>query len=580
LLIDRRVGVMFGLFLLLLVAVVGRAAYLGLFRSASLREAAAEEHISYDPIPALRGTITDRNGVVLAIDESDDDVIADPMLIAKDQSENDGDSPARIAAKLAPLLHLDESGLRTKLSQSSHGYVLLAKNIPHSTGTQIDALDLDGISLTPVENRLYPHDSEAAQVLGWVSANAAGAAGVEEEYDKQLSGSAGEQRTIEAGDGKAVSVQTVKKMKPGESIKLTINSDLQQEVESVLRGVGREYDAKSATAIVMNPRNDQILALGNWPTFNPNKPLTASEYENDSVNKAVGLSYEPGSTFKAITVSGALQDGLVTPNTEINVPSELTYYGKTITDAEPHGDEELSVAGILKVSSNIGADLIGQKLGANRFSNWMHRFGFGAETGVDLPDEQGGIVPKIGTSQWSGLTMANLPFGQGLSVTPMQLITAYSAIANGGILRKPRIVESIGGKTVREPAGKRIISTQVASAVRGMLRGVLSDDGTASGAAIDGYDLAGKTGTANVVVGGKYSQSVYMASFVGMVPASNPKLVVSVVVDDPKGDIYGGSVAAPAFQKIVGWAVPYFGINPCPRPCPASAYEGATPSTP
>jgi cell division protein FtsI (penicillin-binding protein 3) len=576
-LIDRRVGVMFGLFLLLLVAVVGRAAYLGLFRSASLRAAAAEEHINFDPIPALRGTITDRNGIVLAVDESDDEVIADPMLIAKDESENDGDSPARIAARLAPLLHLDERALQAKLSESSHGYVVLAKNIPHSTGTQIDTLDLDGISLTPVEKRLYPRGTEAAQLLGWVSADAVGAAGVEEEYNKQLAGSAGEQRTIEAGDGKAVSVQTVKQMKSGESIKLTINSELQQEVESVLRGVGREYDAKSVTAIAMNPQGDQILALGNWPTFDPNKPLTTSEYENDTVDEAVGLSYEPGSTFKAITVAGALQDGLVTPGTEINVPSELTYYGKTITDAEAHGDEELSVAGILKYSSNIGADLIGQKLGADRFNYWVHRFGFGSETGVDLPDEQGGVVPKL--ADYSGLTMANLPFGQGLSVTPMQLITAYSAIANGGVLRKPQMVASIGGKAVNQPQGTRIISARVASEIRVMLRGVLADDGTASGAAIDGYDLAGKTGTANVVVSGKYSKSVYIASFVGMVPASNPKLVVAVVVDDPKGDIYGGSVAAPAFQKIVGWAVPYFGINPCPRPCPKSVTETGTGTT-
>ena len=182
--------------------------------------------------------------------------------------------------------------------------------------------------------------------------------------------------------------------------------------------------------------------------------------------------------------------------------------------------------------------------------------------------------------KYSGVSMYNLPFGQGQEVTPIQMATVYSAIANGGVLRTPRIVQSIGGKPVAEPRGKRIISTATAASLRDMLRGVLADGGTASGAAIRGYDLAGKTGTAQIAVDGKYSNSLFVASFIGMVPASNPKLVVAVVVDEPQGDIYGGSVAAPAFQKIVGWAVPYFGINPCPSPCPASAWNSATPSTP
>jgi cell division protein FtsI (penicillin-binding protein 3) len=288
---------------------------------------------------------------------------------------------------------------------------------------------------------------------------------------------------------------------------------------------------------------------------------------------AVGFSYEPGSTFKAITVGGALDDGLVTPSTNFNIPSQLNYYGKIVRDAELHGNETLNVAGILKYSSNIGADLIGQRLGAQRFDYWVHRFGFGAPTGVDLPGEQRGIV--LHASQYSGVSMGNLPFGQGESVTPMQMATAYAAIANGGTLRSPTIVQSIGGKPVPEAKSARVISPTTASELRDMLRGVLGEGGTASGAFIPGYDLAGKTGTAEIAVNGKYSSTEFVASFIGMVPASHPKLLVAVIVNQPQGSIYGGSVAAPAFQKIVGWAVPYFGINPCPSPCPASATNQA-----
>ena len=235
----------------------------------------------------------------------------------------------------------------------------------------------------------------------------------------------------------------------------------------------------------------------------------------------MSLNYEPGSTFKAITVAGALQDGLITPNTEFNIPPQLQIADRTIHDAENHPAETLTTAGILRVSSNIGADEIGLKLGAKRFDYWVRRFGFGSKTGVDLPGEQSGIV--LHWWQYSGSTMANVPFGQGESVTPMQMVAAYSTIANGGILRTPHIVGSVGDKSVPVPAGRRIISATTASELRDMLRGVFADGGTASGAAIPGYDMAGKTGTANVAVHGTYSDSLYVASFIGMVPTNSPQ---------------------------------------------------------
>jgi cell division protein FtsI/penicillin-binding protein 2 len=250
----------------------------------------------------------------------------------------------------------------------------------------------------------------------------------------------------------------------------------------------------------------------------------------------------------------------VTPNTPFDIPPVLQFADRQIHDAEDHGYETLTVGQILKYSSNIGADLIGQRLGEKRFDYWVRRFGFGQPTGVDLPGEQSGIV--LHWWQYSGSSMANLPFGQGESVTPMQMVAAYSAIANGGVLRSPHVVQSVGGKPTVLPAGRRIISATTASALRDMLRGVLADGGTASGAAIPGFDMAGKTGTANIAIDGHYSDSAYVASFIGMVPTDHPRLVVAVVVNQPHGSIFGGSVAAPAFQQIVGWAVPYLGISP------------------
>jgi cell division protein FtsI/penicillin-binding protein 2 len=395
-------------------------------------------------------------------------------------------------------------------------------------------------------------------VLGTVGVDDQGLSGLEYRYNSILRGADGTRHVVTDPLGDTISIDETKPTADGRTLRLTIDSALQDEVEQVLAGVGATYQPKGATAIVMNPQTGAILALANWPRVNANDPAGAPSYANE--DRAVSFNYEPGSTFKAITVAGALQDGVVTPSTMFNIPPQLQVADRTIHDAEAHGYETLSVADILKVSSNIGADLIGMKLGASRFNYWVHKFGFGSPTGVDLPGEDGGIILPL--SKYSGSSMGNLPFGQGESVTPIQIATAYSAIANGGILRPPHIVQAIGGKAVSVPKGRRIISPNTAAELRKMLEGVYGEGGTASGAAIPGYSMAGKTGTAQVVVNGQYSSSDYIASFVGMVPANHPQLLGLVVVDEPHGSIYGGSVAAPAFQKIAGWAVPYLGISP------------------
>ncbi|HLY48347.1 MAG TPA: penicillin-binding protein 2, partial [Solirubrobacteraceae bacterium] len=493
-LVDRRIGLVFLTFLGLLSIGLLRATYLGAFQAQSLQQAAATQQVTRIVIPAPRGTITDRRGVELAVSESADDVVADPFLIK---------NPQQVARQLAPLLGLSFASVLADVTKPHTGFVYLAHLVPASAAAAVSRVvsrgRINGISMIPEIKREYPRTWTASQVLGAVGWGNRGLSGLEYLYDRVLRGTDGVRRIVNDARGQPISVDQLRPTVAGKTIQLTIDAALQDEVEQVLAGVGAQYSPKGATAIVADPQTGNVLALANWPRVNSNDPSAApmSAWQD----QAVGFSYEPGSTFKAITVAGALQDGLVTPSTQFDVPPVLNVYDRHIHDAESHGYETLTVAQILKYSSNIGADLIGGRLGARRFDYWVHRFGFGSPTGVDLPGEQQGIV--LHWWQYSGTSMANLPFGQGEEVTPIQMIQAYDAIANGGILRTPRIVGSIGGKPVSEPRPRRILSPAVAAELRDMLRGVLADGGTASGAAIPGWDMAGKTGTASVVVNGR-----------------------------------------------------------------------------
>lgn len=577
--IDRRIGLLFGGFLVLLAIAGLRATDLGVLRSGSFQKFATSQEVDKKVILAVRGMITDRNGQALALSEPADKVVADPYLIAH---------PRRAAARLAPLLDLPVATVLSGLTRPHSGYQTLAYDVPAANATRITAMHINGIdaSTHPVEQRIYPLGETAAQVLGWVDSTGQGASGVEYVLNHQLKGRAGVTRIVEDGNQQAIGVTQTRKMVPGDKIALTLSVPLQQEVEQVLAATVAKYGGTAATAVVTDPQTGQILADANWPFTNANA-IRATPLAN-TADQSVQLSYEPGSTFKAVTVAAGLMDHTITPDTVIDEPSCLAipYTSTCISDAEDHPDVAYTVSHILAVSSNIGADLIAQRdanprdgffRGSVRFNYWMRRFGFGTSTGVSLNGESPGVVAKL--KDYSGATMYNEPFGQGEEVTPMQMVQFYDAIADGGILRTPQIIDSVNGRPTREPAGTRVMSRQVASELRVMMRGVLGDGGTASGAQIPGYDLAGKTGTAQVAVHGKYSDSLYSASFIGMVPASHPKLLVSVI-DYRVSNEYGGTVAGQAFQKIVGWAVPHFGINPCPSPCPSTANAPVAASTP
>ncbi len=542
-LVERRIGLLFALFLLLLGAATARATWIGTVKAGSLGDRAIQQQVEDMVVPARRGSIVDRNELELAVSEDAVTVFAYPYLI---------DNPARVSARLAPLLGVSEDDLLKKLSDRDSTFVYLRHKMDASVGHRIEQLRIEGIDTVVVPKRTYPQGYLASQVLGAVGAENTGLAGLEYSQEETLGGHDGHRRVVKDALGQPVSLIETERAEAGEDIKLTLDAAIQERVEAVLGEVGMTYQPAGATAVVMDPRTGAILALANWPRVDANDPDGAPEYARQ--DRAIQFNYEPGSTFKAFTVAGALEEGLIRPDTMLHVPFELKVADRTIGEAHEDGNGDLTVEEILARSSNVGSAMIGLKLGATRFDRWVRRFGFSKPTGVDLPGEQRGIVLDV--NRYSGSTLGNMSIGQGLSVTPIQMAAGFTAIANGGIKRQPYIVAGD-----RKP-GKRVLSRKTATEVSEMLEGVLAAGGTAQEASVPGYTLAGKTGTAEKPENGTYSKTDFVASFIGFAPARNPRLLVSVMVDEPRGDIYGGTVAAPAFERIMEFALPYLKIPP------------------
>jgi cell division protein FtsI/penicillin-binding protein 2 len=546
-LIERRIGLLFAGFLVAFLVVVCRAFWLQGVEASQLASQALSQQTQTVMVPGLRGAILDRNGTRLASSEDAATIVATPYLVKE---------PQKAAARLAPILK-EKRGEVLKALTAESGFSYVAKNVDLSAAIKIEKLELEGVEQIPGSRRVYPQGEMAGQVIGVVGTDGEGLTGVEAGEQSALAGEEGERRVVTDGLGDPIKLETVKEARDGEDVELTLDPVIQQKAEQVLAKVGETYAPQGATAIVMDPQTSEILAMANWPPIDPGD-LGAVESNEELLNQATGFNYEPGSTFKAFTVSAALEEGLVTPTTEFTIPPEIEIGERIIKDAEEHGTENLTVGQILARSSNIGAVEIGQKIGATKFSQWIERFGFGKKTGVQFPSEEHGIVPKL--SEYSGATMGNLPMGQGAAVTPMQMVQGYAAIAHDGIERPPQLVKRIGEEKVHEPQGHRVISAQVATEVREMLEGVLGPEGTASEVSVPGYTLAGKTGTAQVAEDGGYSETKYVASFIGFAPAMNPRFLAAVIVDQPEGEIYGGSVAAPAFGEIAAFSLPYLGV--------------------
>ncbi len=558
-LIDRRVGLLFAGFIALLLIVLVRAGWVQGVNGGRYSAEAQSQQVESVVVPGSRGTISDRDGKSLAVSEDAATVIATPYQVT---------DPESTARKLARALESEEKPILAALADRESGFAYIERKASLDAAAKIEKLDLPGIALLPDSRRIYPQGELASQVIGTVGVENQGLTGLEASEDELLHGTDGEREVVRDALGDELERQTIAGAEAGSDLQLTLDADLQAETESVLAGIGTAYQPDGATAVVMDPRSSDVLAMANWPPFDPTELDSASP--DELRNMATGFTYEPGSTFKAFTVAGALEDGVVTPQTSFDLPPTLRVADRTIEESHPRGYISASVSEIIQQSSNVGAVLIGLTLNdefgdskyGGRFDLWVRRFGFGRPTGIQFAGDEQGIIPD--PDDYSGSTMGNLPLGQGLSVTPIQIAAAYSAIAGDGVLRAPRLVAAQDGVRVARDPGERVISDGHAAELREMLEGVLEAGGTASAVEVPGYTLAGKTGTAQKVdpETGTYSESEFVASFVGFAPAEDPRLLVAVVVDNPKGDYYGGTVAAPAFGEIARYALPHLGIAP------------------
>jgi cell division protein FtsI/penicillin-binding protein 2 len=546
---NRRIRLLVVVFTIAFASLLVRAAWLQGVQARTLDRLARGQHREVVSLPARRGTIYDRTGLQLAIGEQATTVYADPRQVR---------DPRRVALAAGKTLGVDPLKLFRRLQDRSRAFVYLRRQADPERAAALRRRHLLGVGFYPEERRTYPQGSVAAQVVGYAGVDNQGLAGLELGLDRLLAGRPGRQTIVKDPFGRVIDVIGATREQAGHDVYLTLDHTVQANVEGILRGAVRRWRARAATAVVLDPRNGDVLAMANAPTFDAN--AFPRIYPPLQRNRAVEATYEPGSTLKVVTVAGALSERLVTPRSSFNLPPVLHVADREISDAEERDWETMTVAQIVAQSSNVGAVTLAQLLGSSRLSRWIARFGFGRKTGVDFPAESPGIVPPV--ARWSGSTIGTLPIGHGIAVTPIQMAAAYAAVGNRGILVQPHLVERVAGLPRGRPKRRRVLTNGVAAQLRAMLRGVVLE-GTGQLARVPGYQVAGKTGTAaKPDPEGGYSDSKYVASFVGLVPASKPRLVILVAIDEPKGAIFGGIVAAPVFQDIARFALPYFEVPP------------------
>jgi cell division protein FtsI/penicillin-binding protein 2 len=547
-LVNQRLRLLFLLILCTFGALAARTAYLQTVRASALAaDATAQTKLSV-PVPAVRGTILDRMGRPLAIAQPATDVIADPMQIP---------DPVRTARLVARVLGVRLRPLIQALSNSKSQYYVVEPQASPAKAVELQQMNLTGFTFQTDERRVYPQGTVAAPLLGFMGTDIP-LGGLETELNPTLAGRPGTQLVVRDALGQVVSTQQQTPVRNGRNVFLTIDNQIQANAEQILQQTVAQYHAKDATAIVMDPRTGAILAMAQEPGYNANSYLKAVS-RGLTVEHAINDVYEPGSVFKVVTIGGALSEHKITPKTRFRIPDQLRVADHVIHDAEVHPTEWMTVSQILQRSSNVGTVTIAERyLGEPGLKYWMKRFGFGARTGIAFPGESPGLLPPY----WSGTTIGNVPIGQGVSVTALQLAATYSAIANGGVWIRPHLVDRIAGERPARERHRRILSPAIDRELRTMLKGVVSDQGTAQLAAIPGYSVAGKTGTAQKPGPYGYLPGKYVATFVGMVPSAAPRLVVLVSVDEPQGTIYGGLVAAPAFEQIASFDLQYLGVPP------------------
>ena len=526
---HRRLWMVAAVFVVTGLLLAGRAVHISLTEDQNYRAFADEQSREGTPVVTpTRGSIVSADGRELATSLEVARVIATPYQI---------EAPKETARELDGLLgketdttekEIKASLLRRDAGGQLSGYSVVAEGIKPKTAAKVQAKGMAGITTAPDATRVYPDGTIASQLLGHQGDYGESFGGVEASYDNAL--------------------------KRGRDVGLTVDSAVQQELQKALKKAVEKSKAKSAVGVLMRVDDGSIVALANTPDYDNND--FGDVPADDQRDRVLTDPYEPGSTFKAFTVASALEDGAVTPEDKFVVPDHMTVADHIINDSQPHETEILTPAGVLEHSSNVGATKIAQELGGRRLYHYMRAFGFGKRTGVDLWGEDVGIVPAY--QDWSGISIGNIPFGQGFTVTPLQLVSGYATLVNGGRRVTPHVTEQ---KTSPQQ-GPRVISNKTSAIVRGMLQGVV-DDGSGHFAQISGYSVAGKTGTSQKVdpKTGTYGGE-YVASFIGFAPASDPEYVMLVAVDEPKTSYWGEVVAVPAFRQVMEFTLGYFNVPP------------------
>jgi cell division protein FtsI (penicillin-binding protein 3) len=532
---------------------------------------AAQQRERRYELAAQRGSIFDRDGAELALSMDMQTIFANPRFVP---------DPKAAAAALAPVLGVDPATVEERLSRDS-GFVYLARKVDLEVADRVRALGIPGIDSVAESKRLYPAGQVAAHVLGFVGMDNEGLAGLEHRHEQVLRGKPGkvlmerDPRGHPIPAGKSYFVPPT----PGHDLVLTIDREIQHVAEGALAEAVAAWSAKGGSVVVMQPKTGEILALANLPTFDPNQ---AGASPNEAWrNRALTDAYEPGSANKVITAAAAIETQTFRPSDVLNVPDNLPLANKVFHDAHPHPPLDITFAQVIQQSSNVGTIKVAQKLGKDVLHEYMLRFGYGSPTGIDFPGESKGILPA--PASWSATSLPTIAIGQGVAVTPMQIVSVYAAVANKGVAVKPRLVKATidadGVRRAPPPSLKRrAVSPEVARQLTEILLGVTeSEQGTGKAAAVSGYQVAGKTGTAQKVRSDTPGYSGHVGSFIGFAPAGDPRLVVGVVLDEPS-PIWGGVTAAPAFKEVMQFALAHLGIGPgpvLPTPWTKSGGEGA-----
>jgi len=544
-----RMGIILAMFLVLFIALISRAFQLQVLSGKKLKTLAQRQHTTVLQLPPERGVIYDRNGEKLAVSIMANSVCADPSKIA---------DPTRASGQVAEILNLDSQAIFKKIS-TPKSFCWLARKISPDQAVSVENADIEGIFLVKEPKRFYPNGELAAHLLGFVGTDANGLEGLESRYDESLKGKPEKLAWARDAKGKKLFLRVEKsEAKKDENVNLvlTIDSRIQYLVETHLKEAVLDKGAKGGLAIVMDPKTGEILAMANEMGFNPNNVdgLTPEKWRN----RAVTDFFDPGSTFKPFLVAGALEEKIIKESDKFFCENgNYKVANRVIHEANKKRHGVLSVPDILKYSSNIGAAKIAQKMGKEKFYDYIERFGFGAKTGIDLPGESAGLVRPV--KNWVPVDTAMIGFGQGVSVTAIQLIAAVSAIANNGVLMKPYVVRGFADKNnnliklYTPTVVRKVISPDVAKRLTNMLTEVVSaPDGTGKNARIVNVAVAGKTGTSQKFdfTRGVYSSEKVRTSFMGFFPADNPQVAILVILDEPQRDKWGGVAAAPVFKNI------------------------------